>query len=106
MGMMQDDAIASGHGAYLMEEKEDKPNIFTVNVGNLPPGKQVEVSITYVTELTFTDDGQLELRVASQNDNPSYTKAEASNSLPSLKLRVDLGTHRRRRLSLTHTQRH
>ncbi len=49
----QDDAIASGHGAYLMEEKDDEPNVFTVNVGNLPPQKTVDISLTYVTELHY-----------------------------------------------------
>jgi hypothetical protein len=41
-----------------MEEKEDEPNVFTVNVGNLPPGKTVDIAITYVTELQF-EDGQV-----------------------------------------------
>jgi hypothetical protein len=89
----QDDAIASGHGAYLMEEKEDEPNIFTVNVGNLPPGKSVDIAITYVTELEFDEGQQLRFRLPSNNDNPSYKAAAASsNSAPNLKLRVDFGT--------------
>ncbi len=29
--------------------------MFTVNVGNLPPGKEVTISITYATELTFVE---------------------------------------------------
>eukprot|EP01116_Phalansterium_solitarium_P016045 TRINITY_DN3631_c0_g1_i2.p1 TRINITY_DN3631_c0_g1~~TRINITY_DN3631_c0_g1_i2.p1 ORF type:complete len:453 (+),score=131.21 TRINITY_DN3631_c0_g1_i2:115-1359(+) len=48
-----DDAIASGHGAYLLEEDEEKPNVFTASIGNLPPGKEVLVVIVYVTELEF-----------------------------------------------------
>ncbi|ELR24559.1 von Willebrand factor type A domain containing protein [Acanthamoeba castellanii str. Neff] len=80
-----DDAIASGHGAYRMEENEEEPNLFTVNVGNLPPGKEVEVVITYVTELEF-EEGQLKFRIPSNNQNPSYTAA--GNSPPQLKLQV------------------
>ena len=34
-----DDAISSGHGAYLLEQKTE--NVFTANVGNLPPGKGI-----------------------------------------------------------------
>jgi len=32
-----DDAISEGHGAYLLEQQTD--NVFTANIGNLPPGK-------------------------------------------------------------------
>jgi uncharacterized protein YegL len=49
-----DDAIAEGHGAYLLEEK--KPNLFEASVGNLPPKKEVLISITYVTELFFDEN--------------------------------------------------
>lgn len=54
----QDDAIASGHGAYKLEENEDDPNVFTVNIGNLPPGKEADIVISYVTELQF-EEGQV-----------------------------------------------
>jgi len=43
------EAISQGHGAYLMDE--ETPDVFTVSVGNLPPGAQVLIKITYVTEL-------------------------------------------------------
>ncbi|KAL9969636.1 hypothetical protein ACROYT_G021872 [Oculina patagonica] len=44
------EAISQGHGAYLMDE--ETPDVFTVSVGNLPPGALVLIKITYVTELT------------------------------------------------------
>ena len=44
-------AIEEGHGAYLMEEEKETPNVFSVAVGNLPPQAIVLVKITYVTEL-------------------------------------------------------
>ncbi|CAH3018315.1 unnamed protein product, partial [Porites evermanni] len=43
------EAISQGHGAYLMDE--ETPDVFTVSVGNLPPGAQVLIKITYVAEL-------------------------------------------------------
>jgi len=42
-------AIARGDGAYLLEEK--KADIFKVKVGNIPPGQQVKIKITYVAEM-------------------------------------------------------
>ena len=42
-------AIEQGKGAYLLEE--EKPDVFTVRVGNLPPRADVLIKITYVTEL-------------------------------------------------------
>jgi Ca-activated chloride channel family protein len=44
-----DDAMAEGHGAFLLDQ--DRPNIFTASVGNLMPGQQVDVEVTYVAEL-------------------------------------------------------
>ena len=34
-----------------MEAQEEKPDIFTVSVGNIPPKAEVLIKITYVTEL-------------------------------------------------------
>lgn len=45
-------------GAYLLEEKSDQPTVFSASIGNLPPGKAVLLTITYVTELDF-DAGKL-----------------------------------------------
>ncbi|XP_071492982.1 protein mono-ADP-ribosyltransferase PARP4-like [Diadema antillarum] len=47
-------AVREGHGAYLMEEEAS--NIFSITVGNLPPGSSVIVRITYVTELVVEGD--------------------------------------------------
>uniref|UniRef100_A0A6F9DNU9 Poly [ADP-ribose] polymerase 4 n=1 Tax=Phallusia mammillata TaxID=59560 RepID=A0A6F9DNU9_9ASCI len=48
------EAVSQGHGAYLMDE--EKPEVFTVSVGNLPPSCQVIIKITYVTELPILID--------------------------------------------------
>uniref|UniRef100_UPI0037E7B75D protein mono-ADP-ribosyltransferase PARP4 isoform X2 n=1 Tax=Semicossyphus pulcher TaxID=241346 RepID=UPI0037E7B75D len=42
-------AIAKGHGAYLMDQ--DAPDVFTISVGNLPPGATVLIKVTFVSEL-------------------------------------------------------
>jgi Ca-activated chloride channel homolog len=46
---MYDDAMMKGHGAYLLDQ--ERPNIFTLSVGNLNPGKSAEIEISYVTLL-------------------------------------------------------
>lgn len=47
---------ASGHGAYLLEESKETPELFTVSIGNLPPKKEVLIEVTYVSELQFKDN--------------------------------------------------
>ncbi|KAK2850221.1 hypothetical protein Q7C36_009004 [Tachysurus vachellii] len=42
-------AIEKGHGAYLMDQ--DAPDVFTISVGNLPPGSTVLIKVTFITEL-------------------------------------------------------
>ncbi|XP_051565947.1 protein mono-ADP-ribosyltransferase PARP4-like isoform X9 [Myxocyprinus asiaticus] len=42
-------AIEKGHGAYLMDQ--DAPDVFTISVGNLPPGATVLIKLTFITEL-------------------------------------------------------
>ncbi|XP_065105074.1 protein mono-ADP-ribosyltransferase PARP4-like [Paramisgurnus dabryanus] len=42
-------AIERGHGAYLMDQ--DAPDVFTISVGNLPPGATVLIKVTFITEL-------------------------------------------------------
>lgn len=51
-----DDAIAEGHGAALLEQ--ERPNVFTANVGNLLPGEETIVEIEYV-EPVRADEGAL-----------------------------------------------
>ncbi len=49
-----DDAMAQGHGAFLLDQ--DRPNIFTASVGNLEPGQQAAVKVSYVAELDQSGD--------------------------------------------------
>lgn len=67
-----DEAIAAGNGAFLLDE--EKPDVFTVSVGNLPPGREVVVKITTVSELPAEGDG---LRfVLPTTVSPRYAPAE------------------------------
>src|SRR5262245_16709526 len=49
-----DDAMAAGHGAYLLDQ--ERPDVFTASIGNLPPGQEALVKITYVSELVREGD--------------------------------------------------
>ena len=49
-----DDALAAGHGAYLLDE--ERPDVFTASIGNLPPGREALVRVSYVAELAREDD--------------------------------------------------
>lgn len=46
-----DDAMMAGHGAYLLDE--ERPDVFTASVGNLPPGAEASIKLTYVTEIVM-----------------------------------------------------
>ena len=50
-----DEAIERGDGAFLLDE--ERPDVFQASVGNLPPGKEVLLKVTYVTELTVAGKG-------------------------------------------------
>jgi vault protein inter-alpha-trypsin-like protein/VWA domain-containing protein len=67
-----DGAIADGHGAFLLDE--ERPDVFQASVGNLPPGKEVLLKITYVIELT-PDAGGLRFAIPT-TVSPRYAPAE------------------------------
>ena len=67
-----DDAMAEGHGAFLLDE--ERPDVFQASIGNLPPGKEVLVRLTYVTELPV-DEGRLRF-VIPTTVAPRYAPAE------------------------------
>jgi Ca-activated chloride channel homolog len=45
-----DDAITEGHGAALLDQ--ERPNVFTAQVGNLLPGEETLVEVEYLQTLT------------------------------------------------------
>lgn len=57
-----DQALANNHSAYLLDQ--DTPNHFTCSVGNLAPGQDVVVSITYV-QLLRSRDGSYRVSLPS-----------------------------------------
>ncbi|KAM4743415.1 von Willebrand factor A domain-containing protein 5A-like isoform 4-T4 [Anableps anableps] len=53
-----DDALSSGQQAFLLEESEQSPDIFSLRVGSLPAGESASIRLEYVTELAVqADDG-------------------------------------------------
>uniref|UniRef100_A0A3P8P6P6 VIT domain-containing protein n=1 Tax=Astatotilapia calliptera TaxID=8154 RepID=A0A3P8P6P6_ASTCA len=53
-----DDALSSGQQAFLLEESDQSPDIFSLSVGSLPPGESASIRLEYVTELAVqADDG-------------------------------------------------
>jgi Ca-activated chloride channel family protein len=54
-------AIEEGKRAALLEKERD--DVFTVAVGNLPPGEEVEIRIRWSERLPYFDDGTTELRL-------------------------------------------
>ncbi len=48
------EAVSQGHGAYLLDE--EKPDVFSVSVGNLPPKADIVIKIKYITELSVDGD--------------------------------------------------
>ena len=54
-------AISEGKRASILEQ--ERSNVFTVKVGNLPPGEEATVSLTYSERLSFFEDGAGELRL-------------------------------------------
>jgi Vault protein inter-alpha-trypsin domain/von Willebrand factor type A domain len=69
---MYDEAMEQGHGAYLLDE--ERPDVFQASVGNLPPGKEVLLKLTYVTELTV-ESGNVRFSIPT-TVSPRYAPAE------------------------------
>ena len=55
------EALDQGKRAALLEQERD--DVFTVQVGNLKPGDEITVRLTYSERLPFFEDGRTELRL-------------------------------------------
>ena len=55
------EAIREGKRASLLEQ--DRDDVFTVQVGNLPPGEEIVIDIRYSERLPWFDEGFTELRL-------------------------------------------
>src|SRR6185503_10186070 len=93
---MYDDAIQKGHGAYLLEE--ERPDVFQASVGNLPPGKEVLLRLTYVTELSiagsavrFAIPTTVSPRYAPAGDHGGVGRPDSETLNPPVAWRVPYG---------------
>ena len=68
-----------------MEAQEEKPDIFTVSVGNIPPGADVLIKITYVTELSV-DGADIVFSVPAALAPPTETSAPTQTDVKSVKV--------------------
>ena len=76
-----DDAIASGLSAALAEEKSG--DIFSVALGNLPPGKEAQIQLRLVGELSIDAEGGVRFSLPSTL-KPRYTPAGSTDPLASV----------------------
>ena len=76
-----DDAIASGLSAALAEEKSG--DIFSVALGNLPPGKEAQIQLQLVGELSIDAEGGVRFSLPSTL-KPRYTPAGSTDPLASV----------------------
>ncbi|EDO45203.1 predicted protein, partial [Nematostella vectensis] len=82
-----DDAISSGHSAFLLEESDESSDIFQINVGNLPAESTAKVELTFVCELTVEKEGRVCFLLPTVL-NPRYTP-QGGNSITASLPRVD-----------------
>jgi Ca-activated chloride channel family protein len=91
-----DDAMQRGDGAFLLDE--ERPDVFQASVGNLPPGKEVLLKLTYVTELTlegatlrFSIPTTVSPRYAPAEDMRGVGRPDADTLNPDVSWRVPYG---------------
>ena len=91
-----DEAMAAGHGAYLLDE--ERADVFTVSVGNLPPGKEAVLRLTTVSELLLEGDAirftlptTIAPRYAPAEDQKGVGESEAERVNPPYALHVPYG---------------
>lgn len=47
-----DDALASGHTGFMVEQDEAMPDVFSCRVGNLAPHAKATVQLIYVLQVS------------------------------------------------------
>jgi Ca-activated chloride channel family protein len=93
---LYDDALEAGHGGYLLDE--ERGDVFTASLGNVKPGSEVALSITYVTELAaegaavrFTLPTTVSPRYAPAADQIGVGRTPAEALNPPVALEVPYG---------------
>ena len=76
-----DDAIASGLSAALAEEKSG--DVFSVALGNLPPGKEAQIHLQLVGELGIDAEGGIRFSLPATL-KPRYTPSGSTDPLASV----------------------
>lgn len=72
-----DDALAAGHGAYLLEQH--RPDVFSVRVGNLKPRQAVTIRISWLQDVQVVDR---QIRLAFPTTlSPRYTTATGTDPI-------------------------
>ena len=91
-----DDALSRGYGAALLDQH--RPNVFQASVGNLEPGQEMVVELTWVMELTwegeslrFTLPTTIAPRYAPEADRKGVGQTEADKVNPPTALEVPYG---------------
>lgn len=89
-----DDALSSGQQAFLLEESEQSPDIFSVSLGGLPAGESASLRLEYVTELPVQADESLRFclpAVLNPRYQPQGRNQRASESLQTSGPQVEVG---------------
>ncbi|CAJ1071990.1 Hypothetical predicted protein [Xyrichtys novacula] len=73
-----DDALSSGLEAFLLEESEQSPDIFSLSVGSLQPGESASIRLEYVTELNVQADSGLRFCLPAVL-NPRYQPQDSAS---------------------------
>ncbi|CAM4636260.1 unnamed protein product [Lepidochelys olivacea] len=51
------DALAGGQSSFLLQQEEAGGNVFSCSLGNLPPGEEAMLTLSYTYELLLEHDG-------------------------------------------------
>jgi Ca-activated chloride channel family protein len=101
-----DDAMQAGHGAYLLDG--ERPDVFQASVGNLPPGKEALLKVTYVSELDvqggalrFVVPTTVSPRYAPASDRVGVGRPDAETLNPPRDWRVPYGLNLTVNLSIS-----
>ncbi|XP_068172771.1 von Willebrand factor A domain-containing protein 5A-like [Antennarius striatus] len=74
-----DDALSSGQQAFLLEESDQSPDIFSMSVGSLRPEESASIRLEYVTELAVQADDGLRFCLPAVL-NPRYEPLDSTES--------------------------
>ena len=91
-----DDAMTAGHGAALLDA--ERPNVFTISVGNILPGQEIVIELKWVSELPVEGDAIRFLlpttvapRYAPSEDREGLSPTPAERVSPPVELEVPYG---------------